>query len=107
MYRWSSSALGVGLALVVGLSVGTVTPAAAQQVADSGVALTASPAPTHPVAAPLAGPRLPADVPSVRSPMAERAALAAAPAPPPPNTIVLSTLAIVLIAVIVTILVVK
>jgi hypothetical protein len=105
MSQWSRYAHGVGLTLVIGLCVGIVTPAAAQQVADSGVAIAASPAPT--VAAPLTGPRLASTVPSVRAPMVERTALAAAPAPPPPHTIVLSTLAIVLIAVIVTILVVK
>jgi hypothetical protein len=52
--------------------------------------------------APLAGPRLIPEVPSILDGSATPS-----PAPPPPITIVISTLALVLIAVIVTILVVK
>ena len=57
--------------------------------------------------APLAGPRVRPDVRGVEPRLAEDWASALSAAAPPPNTIVISTLALVLIAVIITILVVK
>jgi hypothetical protein len=132
MMRWLSIAERGVLTVIVGLSVVAATPAAAQQAAGSGapaVAASAGPVVPNPVAearaaatmptaadaraaqagtqgAPLLGPRLRPQVQSVEPRVARRTpALSAAAARG--NTIVISTLALVLIAVIVTILVVK
>jgi hypothetical protein len=88
---WSSPADRSALVLFAGLSAAAATPTAEASAAQAG-----SPS------APLAGPRLVPEVPSIF----ERSATPS-PAPPPPNTIVISTLALVLIAVIVTILIVE
>jgi len=132
MMRWLSIADRGVLTLIVGLSVAAATPAPAQQAAGSGapaVAASAGPVVPNPVAearaaatvptaaevraaqagspgAPLLGPQLHPQVQPVEPRIARRTpAWPAAPAPN--NTIVISTLALVLIAVIVTILVVK
>jgi hypothetical protein len=99
LMQWSSTADRGALMLFAGLSAPAATASTAQQAA----AAEASAAQAGSPSAPLAGPRLRPEVPSIL----ERSATPS-PAPPPPNTtIVISTLALVLIAVIVTILIVK
>ena len=132
MMRWLSIADRGVLTLIVGLSVAAATPAPAQQAAGAGAPAVAASAdrvvpnpvvearaaPTIPAAvqaraadvgspgAPLLGPRLRPQVQRVEPKIARRSPAWPAAATPD-NTIVISTLALVLIAVIVTILVVK
>ena len=109
-YRSSIAGL-VALILVTVLSAAAATPMAAQQEVQqaAGSVATVEEASTVPVAAPsapLPGPRLSPEFPRVEPAIAGRGATAG-PVPPAQNTIVISTLALVLIAVIVTILVVS
>jgi hypothetical protein len=114
MKHWSSTTDRLVLILVT-VFCAAATPVVPQQVVEQvdpqaavpGVAADVSVPPSASHAAPLAGPRLRPEWPRVVEPgMAERSA-AARPPVPAQNTIVISTLALVLIAVIVTILVVK
>jgi len=89
-----------------------VTPTAAQQVAQPGPApaatTQASDAQAGAPSAPLPGPRLRPELPRVPEPnFAERGVTPTPVAPAQNHTIVVSTLALVLIVVLVTILVVK
>jgi hypothetical protein len=104
---WSSTADRGVLILVGGLSAAAATPIAAQQADGPGATAGASGAAAGSPGAPLPGPRLRPQVLSVAPGIAERGATAGPVAPAANNTIVISTLALVLIAVIVTILVVK
>ena len=110
MMHWSSTAGRVALILVAVLSAAAATPTAAQQAAQQapGTGPTAEGASAWPAAssAPLPGPRLSPEFPRVEPSIEERSTIAR-PVPPAQNTIVISTLALVLIAVIVTILVVN
>jgi hypothetical protein len=108
----------VALILIAVLGV-AATPAAAQEAVQQAAQQTGQQAPGSGVtaeqasatqvgalSAPLPGPRLSPEFPRVEPAIAERGA-AARPVPPAQNTIVISTLALVLIVIIITILVVN
>ncbi len=118
MMHWSSTTDRVALILAAVLSAAAATPTAAQQAPQQALQLAiqqpagfgtteeARAAQAGAPSAPLPGPRLHPEFPRVQPSIAERSATAG-PVPPAQNTIVISTLALVLIAVIVTILVVS
>jgi hypothetical protein len=102
----SASAPLPGPRLRVASFAALLTAAAAQQAAGSG-ATTAASAAQAGSSAPLPGPRLRPELSRVEPSIVERSATAWPMAPARNHTIVISTLALVLIAVLVTILVVK